>query len=288
MFFRKNLHINENLKVPLASMGLSEFQDFVDYSDGLLVSRPSKRPVRSLYLTVAGHRRKYFLKQAGVESLRGVLKAWRRLQAPHSSAFRELLILELFRDQGIPAMNAVAWGERKVFGWPVRGFLLVEEVVGRAFVENYRDASLRSRRRMMWVYGELMGTLHHRGIMSKVRLRDLIWISQNYKTFRKCLVVIDRERGLTRPVDISLKQRGKALADIWVTGWSILGPGERSELLAFLAGYFAESGIHRLNKAMCGNLVDWVLRCATDILASDYRFASLRRDFKEKYGIPQE
>ena len=288
MFFRKSLHINESLKTPLASMGLSEFQDFVDYSDGLIMSRPSKRPVRSLYLTVAGYRRKYFLKQAGVEPLRGVLKAWRRLRAPHSSALRELLILELFRDQGIPAMNAVAWGERTVFGWPVRGFILVEEVVGREFVEIYRDASLRSRRRMMWVYGELMGTLHHRGIMSKVRLCDLIWISQDYTTFRKCLVVIDRERGQTRLVDISLKQRGKALADIWVKGCFIIGPGERSELIAFLAGYFAESGILRLNKAIRGNLVDRVLRRATDILASDYRFASLRRDFKGKYGIPQE
>jgi len=101
-------------------------------------------------------------------------------------------------------------------------------------------------------------------------------------------VVIDRERGQTRPVDISLKQRGKALADIWVQGWLILHPGERSELLAFLAGYFAESGIYRLNKAMREILVDWVLRCATDILVSDYRFALLRHYFKEKYGIPQE
>ena len=72
--------------------------------------------------------------------------------------------------------------------------------------------------------------------MSKVRLRDLIWISQDYTTFRKCLVVIDRERGLTRPVGISLKQRGKALADIWVNGvghsWSRgterPGPGHRN------------------------------------------------------------
>ena len=92
------------------------------------------------------------------------------------------------------------------------GFILVEEVVGKGFVEVYRAASLRNRRRLMWVHGELMGPLHQRGIESKVHPRALICISQNYATFRKCLVVIDRERGLTRLVSILLKQRGKALA----------------------------------------------------------------------------
>lgn len=99
-------------------------------------------------------------------------------------------------------------------------------------------------------------------------------------------MVIDRERGLTRLVNISLKQRGKALAEIWVKGTFIIGRAERSELLAFLAGYFAASGIHRLNKAMRGDLANWVFRRAEYILASDDRFVSLRRDFKEKYNIP--
>ena len=280
MFFSKSLHINETLKAPLASMGLSEFQDFVDYSDGLLVSRHSKRPVRSLCLTVAGHRRKYFLKQAWGESIRGVLKALRRSQAPHSSAIRELFILEFFRDQGIPVMNAVAWGERKVFGWPVGGFILVEEVVGRKFVEVYRNVSLRNRRRMMWVYGELMGALHHRGIMSKVLLRDLICISQVYTTFWKCLVVIDREHCLSYSVNISLKQRGRALGEIWVKGAALFIRGERSELLAFLAGYFAACNMRKSQKDMRVFLIQSTLLRATEILSNDDRFRSFSQSFK--------
>jgi hypothetical protein len=269
-------------------MGLSEFQDFVDYSDGLVVSRPSKRPVRSLYLTVAGHRRKYFLKQAWGESIRGVLKALRRHEALHSSAIRELFILELFRDQGIPVMNAVAWGEHKVFGWPVKGFILVEAVVGGKFVEVYRDVSLRSRRRMMWVYGELMGVLHHRGIKSKVLLRDLILISQDYSTFRKCLVLIDREHGLSYSVNISLKQRGRALGEIWAKGALIFIRGERSELLAFLAGYFAACNMRESQRDMRVILVQSTLLRATEILTSDARFSNFRQSFKERYGIHLE
>lgn len=287
MLFRKNLHINKSLRSSLANIGISEFQDFMNYSAGELVSRPSKRNVRTLTLDVAGQKRKYFLKQTGIQPLPVVLKACCRLQSPCSDASREVEILELFRDQGIPVMNHVAWGEHTVLGWPVRGFILVEEVIGSEFVDVYRDASLRSRRRLMRVYGELMGALHQRGIKSKVHPRDLKCISQNYSTFQKCLVVIDRERGLNRLVNISLQQRGKKLAEIWIKGAFTIGRGERSELLAFLSGYFAASGVHGMKKAMGEKLVNWVLRRTADILASDDRFASLRPDFKEKYGIPQ-
>ncbi len=138
----------------------------------------------------------------------------------------------------------------------------------------------------MRVHGELMETLHQKGIESKVHPRDLICISQDYSTFRKCLVVIDRERGLTHPVDISLKQRGKMLAEVWIKGAFTIGRGERSELLAFLSGYCAASGMHGLNKAMRGILATWVLGRAADILDRDNRFACLLPDFKKKYGIP--
>ncbi len=84
----------------------------------------------------------------------------------------------------------------------------------------------------MRVHGELMWTLHQRGIETKVHPRDLICISQNYTNFPKCLVVIDRERGLTRLGNISLEKRGKTLAEIWIKGAFTLGRGERSELLA--------------------------------------------------------
>ncbi len=287
MLFRKNLHINNSLRSSLANIGISEFQDFMNYSAGKLVSRPSKRNVRILTLDVAGQKRKYFLKQIGIKPLPEVLKAWCRLQAPCSDASREIEILKLFRDQGIPVMNGVAWGERTVLGWPVRGFILVAEVIGSEFVDVYRDASLRNRRRLMRVYGELIGTLHQKGIKSKVHPRDLKCISKNYSTFQKCLVVIDRERGLNRLVNFSLQQRGKMLAEIWIKGAFTIGRGEGSELLAFLSGYFAASGAFGMNKAMGKKLVNSVLRRSAAILASDDRFESLRPDFKEKHGIPQ-
>ncbi len=288
MFFHKNLHINYRERFSLSTIGISEFQDFINYSSGTLVSRPSKRHVRTLYLDVAGQKKKYFLKQTGMQPFRAVLNAWCRLQSPISDTTRERLLLELFRAHGIPVMNPVAWGDYRVFGWSVGSFILVEEVVGKEFVEVYRDASIRTRRRLMWIHGELMGILHKKGIESKVHPRDLICISQNYTSFQKSVVVIDRERGRIRQGNISSKLRGKMLAEIWVKGAFTLGRGERSELLAFLSGYFGAAGMHRLNKAMRKDLVKWVFLRVENIFDSDQRFSSLRQDFKERYGIPRK
>lgn len=288
MFYHKIFYVDESVRPSLAKIGISEFQDFVNYSSGELVSRRSKRPVRTLYMDNAGKKEKYFLKQFRPHLLRLTWKAWSRFQWPQSDIVRELSILQLFHSHGIPVMSAVAWGECRFFCWPISGFLLVEEVVGKEFVDVYRVASLRTRRRLMRAHGELMGTLHHRGIESKVHPRDLICISNDYETYRKCLAVIDRERGLTSLGNISLEQRGKALAEIWIKGAFTIGRGEPSELLAFLSGYFVASGMQKRNKSMWIDLAYWVLRCAGDILDRDERFSNLRQDFNERYGIPQQ
>ncbi len=269
----------------MANIGISQFNDFTNYSGGVLVSRPSKRQVRTLYLDVAGHRKKYFLKQAGPQPVADILKAWRCCQWPCSEMARELLIIQLFRDQGIPVMNPVAWGERRGFGWSMGGFMLVEEVVGREFVEVYRTALPHNRRRLMRVYGELLGTLHQRGIDSKVHPRDLICVSEDFHSFRTCLVVIDRERGQTHLVDLSLQDRGKRLADIWVKGSFTLGRPSIRELLVFLSSYCEASDLKQGRRAWCGDLVQRITGRTAQILGRDRRFSTLELDFKEKYGV---
>ncbi len=250
------------------------------------MSRPSKRQVRTLYLDLDGKRKKYFLKQSRSQSLKGALKRWCGFQQTHSATAREILLLQLFREHGIPVMNPVAWGERKIFGWSMGGFLLVEEVVGKEFVEVYRTASSSTRRRLMWVHGELMGNLHEQGIESKVHPRDLICVSRDYTTFRTCLVVIDRERGHTRPMNLAQKYRGKSLADIWVKGAFTIGRGSSNELLAFLSGYCVGSGIRREDKSTRSEILRYTVDRVTGLLDRDQRYSNLRKDFKERYGIP--
>ena len=286
--FHKRLHIDPSIKPFLANTGISQFQDFVDFSAGTLVSRPSKRPVRRLSLEVAGQKKTYFLKQSGVQSFHLFLESWCRLQVPLSGAVRELLLLELFRDQGIPVMKAVVWGEHTVLGWPVRSFILVEEVGGKAFVDVYRGASLRVRRRLFRLYGELMGTLHRIGIDSKVRPEDLICVCDDYKDFRNCFVVIDREHGRPHLTELSIEQCGIRLGDIWAKGMYRIGLGERSELLAFFSGYLTAAGQRSACKAhgaIAANLVQRASRRAAEVLYHDNRFETLRTGFRVLYGV---
>ena len=287
-FFCKVFHANAKVRLALTEVGLREFQDFMTYSESPLASRPLKLPVRTLYLSIDGQRRKYFLKKKGSQSLRVVLQAWLRFQNPLSATARELMLLELMRQEGIPVMSPVAWGEQRILGCSITGFILVEEVVGREFVDVYRGASLRVRRRLFLLYGGLMGTLHRKGIDSKVRPQDLICVSDDYTNFQNCFVVIDRERGQSHVVELSTEQCGSRLGDIWVKGMFLIGLGERSELLAFLSGYLTEvsrQGVCKERGIRCVNLVERASRRAAEVLYQDNRFESLRKGFHMHYGI---
>ena len=284
IFSSEHLHINANVRAALQEIGLCEFQNFMTYSEGQLVSRPKKLPVRTLYLMIDGHQRKYFLKEKASQFPYGALRTWFRFQNHPSVTARELRVLELMRELSIPTMTPVAWGELKILGCSIKGFILVEEVIGKAFIDVYRKSSLRVRRRLFRLHGALMGVLHRKGIDSKVYPEDLICVSDNYANFRNCFVVIDREHGHPGLVELSIEQCGIRLGDIWVKGARRIGLGERSELLAFLSGYLSEAGWHS-GGGESMKLVEQALDRATEVLQQKHGFANLRKEFQRQYGI---
>jgi hypothetical protein len=185
-------------------------------------------------------------------------------------------------------MSPVAWGELKILGCSIKGFILVEAIVGKEFMDVYRKASLRIRRRLLHLYGVLMGTLHRKGIDSNVYPEDLICVSDNYTNFRNCFVVIDREHGHPHLRELSIEQCGIRLGDIWVKGMNRIGLGERSELLAFLSGYLTKAGrqgVREEHGMIYVNLVERASRRGTEVLYRNNRFAHLRKGFQMKYGI---
>jgi hypothetical protein len=283
-FFSKNLHINANVKSALQEIGLCEFQDFMTYSEGQIVSRRAKLPVRALYLMVDGQQRKYFLKKKASQFPYGALRTWLRFQNHPLGSAREFRILELMRELSIPTMTPVAWGELKILGCSIKGFILVEEVIGKAFIDVYRKSSLRVRRRLFRAYGALMGVLHRKGIDSKVRPQDLMCVSDNYANARNCFVVIDREHGKPHLVELSIEQCGIRLGEIWVKGMHRIGLGERTELLAFLSGYLSEAG-WQSGGLECMKLVEQASGRATEVLYQGHRFAHLRKGFQWQYNI---
>ncbi len=286
-FSSEHLHVNANVRSSLQEIGLCAFQDFMTYSEGQLVSRPEKLPVHTLYLMVDGQQRKYFLKKKTSRFPYGALRFWFQIQNPPLRVTRELKILELMRQQGIPVASPVAWGELKILGCSIKGFLLVEEVIGKTFMDVYRKSSLRVRRRLFRLYGELMGILHRKGIDSKVRPEDLMCVSDNYANFQNCFVVIDREHGQPHLVELSIEQCGTRLGEIWVKGMQRIGLGEPSELLAFLSGYLSEAG-WQSGGVECMKLGEQAFDRATEVMDQDHRFAHLRKEFQRQYGIGQK
>ncbi|MCC5873978.1 MAG: hypothetical protein JJU22_16370 [Gammaproteobacteria bacterium] len=230
------------LQPALAQRGLTGLDDFLAYADKAPVSRRGKRPVRPLRLNVDGSDEGFYLKQFRITPRFLITEIIKRRLPVLASTRRELKIIRLLEQHDVPVMTPVAWGERRCLGLPVAGFLLVREVVGEPLVDRYLRATGSIRKRLRHLHGSLIGTLHRHGILTKVRPRDLIVVSESWDDFRHSLVVIDRERGLTTPVALPLKKRATQLADVWCKSGTELGLGTAGELGAFLAGYFRAAG----------------------------------------------
>ncbi len=71
-------------------------------------------------------------------------------------------------------MQAAAHGERRVWGLPREGFLLVRAVPGQDVADLYRNAGLTTRLDLMERIGRLTGKLHAAGFFDHLRLKDLI------------------------------------------------------------------------------------------------------------------
>lgn len=235
----KTLYIKEELKETFFNQGFSKYNCFIEYKGGLRVSRKSKRDVRTIELLVGDSKQTYFIKQARIEPFKRVWQNIRHGQCPHSKVFKELQMLNFFEEQKIPVMRVIAWGEKRFLGWPVSGFLLAEEVKGKEFVEMFRASGPKLRRQMMRGYGTLVGHVHKKGINAKVRHRDIIYVSDALSDYSKSMVLIDRERGSPFPVEMTTEKSVAQLATLLTKSIQNIGILERSEIFAFLNGYFS-------------------------------------------------
>ncbi|OGW26074.1 MAG: hypothetical protein A2X59_10815 [Nitrospirae bacterium GWC2_42_7] len=276
------LYIEDKLKEALAAQGFSSYNSFIEYKGGLRVSRKSKRDVRTIELLVGGKKKNYFIKLARVEPFKRVLQSIRKSQFPHSKVLKELQMLKFFEEQNIPVMRAMAWGEKCILGWPVSGFLLLEEVKGKEFVELFKKSGSRVRRQMMRGYGALVGHVHKKGINAKVRPRDIICVSDDFSDYSKAFVLIDRERGNPFPVDMPMKKCAAQLATLLTKSIQNIGMPEKGELLAFLVGYF--SG----NRAFYEKRNEFVSIAAARIkqlMEKQERYKEIRETLLRKYQL---
>ncbi len=160
-------------------------------------------------------------------------------------------------------MEPVAWGERRRFGFPLDGFLVVRKVQGDEVAALFDGMDESRRRRLMEEVGQLIGRLHAKGFFQPVRLKDLILTEAG-------LVLIDRATSKPWPTRFSRQKAAESLARAMrriLRGGHKIGASSAS---AFLRGY--HSGL-----VVCRN-VPWTL-LRRDIFRAVRRemFKSLRQ-----------
>lgn len=172
----------------------------------------------------------FYLKQTGRKPFKYYLRTLLCGHISHTGALRELKMLQELRSAGFLTMEPVAWGERRRFGFPVSGALVVREVRGREVADLFRHADGPDRRILMEAAGRLIGQLHAAGFFQPVRLKDLIRTEEG-------LVLIDRET--SKPWK-SFFFRKKCINSLQATLRRTLRDGHRigaGSAAAFLKGY---------------------------------------------------
>lgn len=206
--------------------GIVDFIDLMSANVGtLLSSEKGGRQVRRLELDG----QTFYLKRLGHESpmiSMLLFGCW-----PRSGPIRELMLLRRLSSAGFPSMVPVAWGERKVLGLPMGGFIVVRGIEGEDVAELFDRSSGRDRRAMMQEVGLLVGRLHAAGFFHPVRLKDLIRSAEG-------MMLIDRETSKPWPKvwftwTSCVRSLSRAVRRTVRDGHKI-GPGSAG---AFLRGY---------------------------------------------------
>jgi hypothetical protein len=160
----------------------------------------------------------------------------------------------------------VAFGEKRFFGWPMGGFLLVEEVRGMEVADFHKFCSPPDRKKLFRSLGEYLGRLHSAGFFQPVRLKDLFLNHDPHRTGKQSsFVLIDRETSKPWPAKFSRHRALQALARATrrtLRDGHTIGHGEAR---AFCRGY------HRA----LGSLLDLSSKTLLKEL-----FLTLRREFE--------
>jgi hypothetical protein len=163
--------------------------------------------LRRISLLSNGQPQQLFLKRIGREPLGTLLRMLVFGRRPRSGPLREKMMIDALVSAGLPVMRALAWGEERHFGLPVRGFLLVEGVRGTDLADLFAAGSATERRSLMHALGKFVGQLHGAGFYQPVRLKDVFCeaaLDGNKDSLS--FVLIDRESSKPWPSRFSLRR----------------------------------------------------------------------------------
>ncbi len=236
--------IEKNFHRWVKATGLKNFSQFMSKPVGeLLDSGRNGRELRRLKIGIQDQTRTFYLKRLAMEPFSKLIQMVLFGYLPRSGPLREQLLLSRLNNAGFATMRTAAYGESRRFGWPVGGFLLVEEVQGTEVAEVYQDCSTVTRHHLMEALGEYLGRLHEGGFFQAVRLKDL-FLKGGFNDVDGVFdfVLIDRE---TSKPGSSRFTKKRCLETLARTARRTLRDGYtlgRGEIRSFCSGYYRAVG----------------------------------------------
>lgn len=186
MFSNTYLEIKEQYRPWLEQLQLTCFESLMTADIGQILESEATRESRR----INQNNQVAYLKRQFIVPKKLCLETNLLLQKAHTPAVNEHIYIQKLKAQQFAVMNVMAVGERRRSGFPIEGFILVEEVTGTQldhFLNNTDDSE--QQRGLLEAYGQLIAKLHHCGFYAPLRIKDLIVTDAANNT----LVMIDRE-----------------------------------------------------------------------------------------------
>jgi len=196
-FLSQHLWIDHNYIKLFRSNALNYYEDFLQVPDEQIIRLEKEKSITYFEFKSQEYQVGFYLKREFPKWLKLFKRLLNYKSENKLASLHELHLLQFYAENNIPVVTPVAWGEKRLLGIPLSGFLVQKEVRGKDFTTLVKNGSPRERIKLLKAYGKLIGELHTKGIFSStVRVTDLICTSDvNIKWNKISLVIIDRENG---------------------------------------------------------------------------------------------
>lgn len=268
-----------------------EFEDFIRQNaldsyarvlarnKGRIITRRPERSVTCLSFKDDERTRNVYLKVVGRCGFKKYLKSIFCLRRPELPTCRESRELQRLAKKGVAVCSPIAWGRSSFLLWPLQGFLMVDEVKGKSFIELYEESDRAGKMKLMALYGRMLGRLHKKGCFQVVRPNDMICARQPNVNIRiEDIVLIDREYVEPGTDSYEEEMAFKGLS------WSIIGSLRliKVDSLArygpFVDAYCHEIGLTAEKQAVLRNVLCCEITAAVERRPKYQRYVSLVRE----------
>lgn len=159
-----------------AEVGLESFNDFYDYAGGTKIGSNDKRNVYRLTLGKGPQSRMVYLKRFHHSHLKDVVTAWLNFGRLTSQALVEWDNADLLIKNGIDTYKPVCMGERKVWKFETKSFIVTEQLKTTCLIDFVKEKWRTLERSVQEKIIIAMAKLARRACESNISITDLfIW-----------------------------------------------------------------------------------------------------------------